>query len=71
VKKREDACLPIALIQREEHDGTRKYFIDNEEIHIVGEKIDKVIPRETFGGVANAILDGIKTSSEDLVTSPN
>ena len=53
------------------HDGTRKYFIDNEEIHIVGEKIDKVIPRETFGGVANAILDGMKTSSEDLVTSPD
>jgi len=70
VKKREDACLPIALIQREEHDGTRKYFIENEEIHIVGEKIDKVIPRETFGDVANAILAGMKASSEDLVTSP-
>lgn len=71
VQKREDACLPIALIQREEHDGTRKYLIESEEVHIIGEKIDKVIPRETFGDVADAVLAAMKGSSEDIVLSPD
>jgi len=70
-KKNEDECLPIALIQREEHDGTRKYLIESEDIHIVGEKIDKVVSRKTFGDVANAVLAAMKGSSEDLVLSPD
>ena len=49
VKKNEAQRLPVAMIQREEHDGTRRYIIESEEnIHICGEKIDKLVAREEF-----------------------
>lgn len=70
-KKDETQCWPVAMIQREEHDGTRRYHIEKEEIHIVGENMDKCIPREDFNTVAGLILDAIKSSSEDNVTSPD
>lgn len=28
VKKNEQQCIPIAMVQREEHDGTRQYVIE-------------------------------------------
>jgi len=71
VQKREDACLPIALIQREEHNGPRKYIVEGEDIHVLGEKIDKVVSREDFGVVADTVLAAMKGSSEDLVLSPD
>jgi hypothetical protein len=71
VQKREDVCLPIALIQREEHDGTRKYLIEGKDVHILGEKIDKVVSREDFGVVADTVLAAMKGSSEDVVLSPD
>ncbi|WP_321517520.1 HpaII family restriction endonuclease [uncultured Bacteroides sp.] len=71
VQKREDACLPIALIQREEHDGSRKYIVEGEDIHVLGEKIDKVVSREDFGVVADTVLAAMKGSSEDIVLSPD
>jgi type II restriction enzyme len=70
VQKREDVCLPIALIQREEHDGTRKYIVEGEGVRILGEKIDKVVSREDFGVVADTVLAAMKGSSEDVVLSP-
>lgn len=70
VKKNEDECLPIALIQREEHDGTRKYIIEQDEVHIVSETMDARILRTRFAEMADTILKGIKASSEDVVVSP-
>ena len=35
VRKDEAKCWPIAMVQREEHDGTRRYYIEKEDIHIV------------------------------------
>lgn len=70
VKINEEECLPIALIQREEHDGPRKYIIEGDEVHVVGENMDKTFPRNRFGNVADAILAGIKSSSDDQVLSP-
>lgn len=60
----------IAMIQREEHDGTRQYFIENDQIRIVSEKETRSFPRGDFGTVANIIFEGVKSSSEDEVTSP-
>ena len=55
VKKNEAQRLPVAMIQREEHDGTRRYIIESEEnIHICGEKIDKLVAREDFSAVSSA-----------------
>lgn len=72
VKKNEACCLPVAMVQREEHDGTRRYIIESEEtIRISGENIDKQIVREDFKAVAELILVAIKESREDDVTSPD
>lgn len=69
--KKEDVSWPVAMIQREEHDGTRRYYVENEAIHIVSETMDKTIPREEFGIVADLILQAVKSSSENEVASPD
>lgn len=72
VKKNEAQKLPVAMIQREEHDGTRRYIIENEKtIHIIGGKIDKRVLREDFAAVAALILGAVKASRENEVMSPD
>ena len=61
---------PIAVIQREEHDGTRRDYIEEESVRIEGETGVKSMPREDFGIVADLILQAVKSSSENDVTSP-
>ena len=73
VRKDETKCWPVALIQREEHDGTRRYYIEQGNVRIVSGVIEKegtfvaadkeeqVIPREDFGGAAEFILELLKT----------
>lgn len=63
--------LPVAMVQREEHDGTRQYIIDGDNIHVKGENMDKLVPREDFGTVADLILAAIRESREDEVMSPD
>lgn len=71
VKKNEAQRLPVAMIQREEHDGTRRYIIESEEnIHICGEKIDKLVAREDFSAVAELILSAVKASREMMLCHP-
>ena len=50
---------PIAVIQREEHDGTRRYYIEEESVRIEGETGVKSMPREDFGIVADLILQAV------------
>ena len=69
--KNEDLAWPVAMVQREEHDGTRQYIIEDENIHIVGENMDKLVPREDFATVASLVLDAVKQSKEMDVTSPD
>ena len=70
IKKNEAICWPVAMVQREEHDGTRRYVIEGENIHIIGENVDKRIPREDFSTVADIVLDAVKRSKDMDVTSP-
>lgn len=70
-KTDEEKCWPIAMIQREEHDGTRRYYIEKENIRIVGEKVNAVLPRKDFATVAGLILDAVKTSADNNVISPD
>ncbi|WP_455585223.1 HpaII family restriction endonuclease [Bacteroides sp.] len=70
-KKDETRYWPVAMVQREEHDGTRRYYIEKEEIHIVGENMNKRMPREDFATVAGLILSAVKSSPKDDVTSPD
>ena len=69
--KKGEIDWPIAMIQREEHDGTRCYYIEKEMVRIKGENSEKFVPREDFGIVADLILQAVKSSSEDEVTSPD
>lgn len=66
-----EVSWPVAMIQREEHDGTRRYYIEKETIRIEGETGIKSMPREDFGIVAGLILQAVKSSSENDVTSPD
>lgn len=68
--KTESQLLKVAKIQREEHDGTRQYIIGKTDVHIIGEKVDKCIPREYFGEAADAVFAVLKSSSDLMVESP-
>ncbi|MCG4736747.1 HpaII family restriction endonuclease, partial [Bacteroides intestinalis] len=83
VRKDEAKCWPIAMVQREEHDGTRRYYIEQENIRIVSGTVEKTgtftvadkeeqnIPREDFGGAAELILELLKTTAgSDTIEVP-
>ena len=60
VKRNEAHVIPVAMVQREEHDGTRQYIIEKDFINVKGENIDKKVPREDFDTVAELIKEAIK-----------
>lgn len=62
--------LPVALVRREEHDGTRLYKIDGANIHLKGENIDLKIARDRFGEMAELVLVLLKSTSDELIESP-
>lgn len=66
-----DRRYRIAVIQREEHDGTRRYLVEDDDIHIVGEKMDKRVPREYFKSCADLILEALRQAKSDDVESPD
>lgn len=69
-KRDEEKRWPIAMIQREEHDGTRRYYIEAENVRMEGESVNKLLPREDFATVARLILDAVKATAGEDVTSP-
>lgn len=71
VKQNKTCCLPVARVQREEHDGTRNYIVGKNDVRIWGETIDKRIPREDFGTVADLILQALRETEGENVTSPD
>ena len=81
-KKDETKCWPIALVQREEHDGTRRYYIGKDHVRIVSGTSKKdgtfiasgegtEVPREDFGCAADLALQLLKTTvGSDMVEIP-
>ena len=67
----EEKCYKVAVLQREEHDGTRRYLIEGDNIHIVGEKVDKIVPREFFKCASDLILEALKQASSNEIESPD
>ncbi|ADV44568.1 HpaII family restriction endonuclease [Bacteroides helcogenes] len=71
-RKDETKYWLIALIQREEHDGTRRYYIEEEGVRIVGGTLEKdgaftasdkepqLIPRRDFSDAAEIVLHLLK-----------
>ena len=41
VQKDMNRCWPVALVQREEHDGTRRYYIEEDEVRMVSGEVDR------------------------------
>lgn len=70
-KRNPDLFYPVVRVQREEHDGTRQYRIDKEVIRIQGENRHQEIPREDFVAVSELILEALKSSEGQVVTSPD
>ena len=64
---------PIALIQREEHNGTRRYYIEEKTVRMVSGSVDKggtflpsetvlpAVPREDFDQAAGMVLELLKS----------
>lgn len=83
VQRDEKLCWPVSLIQREEHDGTRRYYIEAEQVRIVsGTKQQdgtfvpiasgtRLFPREDFRDAASCILKLLKDVSGDKVEVPD
>lgn len=78
----EKKCQPVAMIQREEHDGTRRYYIEETEVRIVagtmgkdktfeaGSQEQQRVPREDFGAAADFILQLLKNVSGEEIEVP-
>lgn len=62
--------LPIAVVQREEHDGTRRYYVQENEIHVKGDEMDASFLREDFGTVADLVMNAMKQSKADEIDAP-
>lgn len=84
VQKDMNRCWPVALIQREEHDGTRRYYIEETEVRMVSGEVDRsgqfvpkeevepvTFPRTDFGEAADDVLDILKHSSGEEVEVPD
>lgn len=84
VQKDMNRCWPVALIQREEHDGTRRYYIEETEVRMVSGEVDRsgqFVPKEEvesvtflradFGEAADYVLDLLKHSSGEEVEVPD
>ena len=78
---KENDLRPIAMIQRVEHDGARRYYIEQNDVRIVAGEIEKktnlfvaktdveeiFFSREDFDAAASMILSSLKSQSgEDI-----
>ena len=71
-KKPSDMVWPISYIQREEHNGVRRYYIEGDVIRIVPEEgEERTVDREDFDAVSSLILQAIKQAESNDVASPD
>ncbi|MBQ8225329.1 MAG: HpaII family restriction endonuclease [Bacteroides sp.] len=80
-----ETVRPIAMIQRVEHDGARRYYIEPTDVRIVSGELEKktgnffpkadaepeCFPREDFRAAADLLLELLKTPSADEVEVPD
>ena len=63
--------LPVAMVMRREQDGERRYYIRKDNVRVEGEGMDKTYPREDFMAAAQLVLEAMRGTSGDNVTSPD
>lgn len=64
-RKDETVKWPVSMIKREEHDGSRFYYVEDKEIRISSETGEQSIPREDFAAAASEIYELLKSPSVD------
>lgn len=64
------AELPLALLQRREHDGLRRYLPEGDHIRVQGEQMDAVFPRQDFEDAAQLIRETLLASNEPEPEAP-
>lgn len=62
--------LPVAAIIRKEHDGERRYMVEEEDILVKGENREERFPREDFATVADMILGVLKKGGDTEIEAP-
>jgi len=58
--------VPIVLVERQEHDGARRYEIGETEVRIHGTQMDVRYPRKDFGVAADFLLQELQKGGEVL-----
>lgn len=69
--KNSDVCWPIAMIQREEHNGTRRYYIEQENVRMENEQGVQSVSRDTLGAAADLIIQTVRDAKQNDVASPD
>ena len=60
------AYKPIALIEREEHDGTRRYYVEKGDVRVSGAGGEVHFPRTDFAEAAGLLLKLLKQPGEEV-----
>ncbi len=71
VGKDESPAWPVAYVQREEHDGTRRYYIDGNEVCMVQDGTEYLFPRDDFGEAASMLLGLLKSGAGEQLEVPD
>ena len=69
--KASERVLPIYMISRQEYDGERKYYIEGDDVRMVGQEVQEVIPREDFATVTEMIMTAMNETHEDEFEAPD
>ncbi|MGL5261858.1 MAG: HpaII family restriction endonuclease [Bacteroides sp.] len=61
---------PISAIEREDFDGTRRYFIEDEWVNVTGKGDYNKLHRAALAAMADKVLELIKSSNEEEIACP-
>lgn len=64
--KQQGNLIPIVSVVRKEHDGLRRYVLEDDDVHVVGEQMDERFPREDFAVAADIVLAAMKAGGSDV-----
>ena len=64
------AFWPISTIEREDYDGTRRYFISEEWVSVTGKGDYIKLHRAALAAMSDKVLDLIKSSSDEEISCP-
>lgn len=69
-EKNERSFWPISTIERVDHDGPRRYFIEGDMVRVEGKDNYIKLHRAALAAMADKVLELIKSSSEEDIACP-